>query len=131
MDPEIRVEAEGKNMKFPKLGLGKLFTSIPPRETLNWNRYGGPRISSIPQRGASPEMQAKWKTLPTSKKTSLLRTLRDSDGDGVPDKFEEPKKPDDEARAHYMSKAIEQGSDEEVEEIVDSLEKQGTFKKKD
>ena len=40
------------------------------------------------QEGASLSAQSAWRVLPSWKKNQLRRTLKDSDHDGVPDKFD-------------------------------------------
>ena len=42
----------------------------------------------VVNRGASVNMQRYWKSLPEWKKNQLRHTLKDSDHDGVPDKFD-------------------------------------------
>ena len=56
---------------------GKLFARVTPR-----------RGSLAPAPKASMRMQAVWRSLPESKKIQLRRVLRDSDRDGVPDRFD-------------------------------------------
>lgn len=40
------------------------------------------------QEGAGLKMQAAWQSLPEWRRNQLRRTLKDSDHDGVPDKFD-------------------------------------------
>jgi hypothetical protein len=77
-------------MGFFDKARGKLktpFRDSPPH-------YGGSVYSPgvlrkvSPTAGASLRMQAVWRSLPEWKKNQLRRTLKDSDHDGVPDKFD-------------------------------------------
>ena len=60
--------------------------------------------------GASVRMQLTWKSLPEWKKNQLRRVLKDSDHDGVPDKFDcrpfNPKRQDD-IDADYLAAELE------------------------
>jgi len=75
---------------------GKLFSRVAPRRgalsptpgASLFSRAAPRRGMLSPTPGASLRMQAIWRSLPERKKIQLRRVLRDSDRDGVPDKFD-------------------------------------------
>ena len=80
-------ELEVFNMGFFDKARGKLKT--PFQEGASLSAQSAWRVlPSWKKNGASLRMQALWKSLPEWKKNQLRRTLKDSDHDGVPDKFD-------------------------------------------
>jgi hypothetical protein len=63
------------------------------------------------QEGASLSAQSAWRVLPSWKKNQLRRTLKDTDHDGVPDKFDcqpfNPKKQDAETLSERFSSRMQ------------------------